>query len=121
MGADATVLGVGSFKVFRDLGLLDYLESLYTYMEGDVEKLARDDQTVVCTVAFADTTEQSHFLAEICNVGWPGLVDCQVVNPISPSSLCSHDSIGEDDGEKVYSRLKTLISLGVKLYFLPNY
>jgi hypothetical protein len=122
MGADADVIAVGPFGLFRDMHLLDYPVDDYTYMVGDTEMPARDNQIVVCTVAMANTTEQSHFLAEICNLGWPGLVDCEVKKPTPPSALCAQDLIGKDDGERVYCKLKSLFySPGVKLYFRPNY
>jgi hypothetical protein len=122
MGADADVIAVGPFDTLRDLGMLDYPVEHYTYMDGDTERLAKNDQIVICTLAIAATTDQSHFLAEICNVGWPGLVDCEVKTPQPPSSLCEHDPIGDSDGEGVYCLLKTLLSFPrVKMYFRPNY
>src|SRR5258708_372172 len=115
MGMDADVIVIGPYKILKEADCLDYPKDWYN---------GTPDALVICTVAIANTTQESKDLALICNVNPYDVSNHQVKNPVNPDILMltsPSDNIGNCEPQTIYETLSKLLdSTNVKIFYRPN-
>lgn len=111
MGMDAELICFGPKKVLALTECLDYPDEYYS----DVN----DNAIVTGTIAFANTTNQSKLLAEICNVEPWDLGNHRITS--MSNDFFANEMIGEDRVAEIRDKLAELLRHPeVAIWYKPN-
>lgn len=122
MGLDSELIAIGPFGVLRDADRLDYNIEYYAGIDHEAE--------IICCIALADTTEQSHRLAELCGLHVWDLGNHRV-RAVNPDFVFHYYGDGEEYGhtdefigdiavDELYEVVKQLLEQGCELWFMPH-